>query len=683
LTKNLRNTPNNFCGGKTRFAFKEWCQLTSDTDILNWIKGIKLDFVNNVVQDKGPPPIHFSDSEREKMNVQIVRMLDKGIIETTCASNVQFVSNVFCRPKKDGSVRIILNLKLLNRDIEYHHFKMETLAHVIQLLSKNCFLASVDLKDAYFSIPVDKAHRCFLRFYWNKVLYQFTCLPNGLAEAPRKFTKILKVPFAWLRARGFENSAYIDDSCLVAESFDKCTDNVNHTIELLDKLGFTLHPEKSCLVPTQVLVYLGFVLNTIRMVVSLTSEKRDKIINKCKLLLKKLTCSIRELAEVIGSVVAAEPGVDFAPLHYKRLEHHKDRFMKQVGGDYEAIIPIDKIVREDLVWWIENLEKVEKQLERNKPDIQLTSDSSDFAWGGTRDGVSAGGPWTAEEKRWHINVKELLAAFLTLKTFCDKENKVHIRLLLDNVTSVVYVNAQGGRKPLLNDIARKIWLWAIEREIWLTAEHLPGVNNCLADTASRKKYSLEGEWMLNKDIFDSINAKFGPFDLDLFATRINSQCEKFFAWHKDPDAIGIDAMLHEWRANNIYGFPPFSIIGKVLRKIKEEELEVSLILPLWPSQFWFGRALHMVVEAPRLLPKSKEILVLPQEPDRVHSLWNKLKLTLFKLSGNPSKVKDFQQKLQPSLGKLGEKGLRDNIGLITRNGCFFVINEKLVHCLHL
>jgi len=73
------NTPDNFCGGKTRMYFTEWCKVTSDKDLLNWIRGIKLDFINDVQQEKNPPPIHFSETEKEKMNVQILRMLDKDI----------------------------------------------------------------------------------------------------------------------------------------------------------------------------------------------------------------------------------------------------------------------------------------------------------------------------------------------------------------------------------------------------------------------------------------------------------------------------------------------------------------------------------------------------------------------------------------------------------------------------
>ena len=69
---------------------------------------------------------------------------------------------------------------------------MDTLNTIINLMSLDCYMGSLDLKDAYYSIPVMKEHRKYLRFLFNGRLYQFTCLPNGLSSCPRKFTKTLK-----------------------------------------------------------------------------------------------------------------------------------------------------------------------------------------------------------------------------------------------------------------------------------------------------------------------------------------------------------------------------------------------------------------------------------------------------------------------------------------------------------
>ena len=277
------------------------------------------------------------------------------MIEFVSPAQDQFISDIFFREKKDGNIRLILNLRCLNEHVEYYHFKMETLQAAIQPMSRGCFLASVDLKESYYSILVAKSHRKFLRFLWQGQLFQFTCLPNGLEEAPRKFTKILKVPFSYLRQHGHLSSAFIDDSCLLSQTVQACGANVQDTVRVMDKLGFTVHPDKSCFQPTQVLVYLGFVLNSLLMTVTLTEDKCQKIMSQCASLLCRQVCTIRQLAEVIGSLVAAEPGVEMARLHYKRLEQEKDKALKANEGNFEAHMAISQLMREDLEWWLAEL----------------------------------------------------------------------------------------------------------------------------------------------------------------------------------------------------------------------------------------------------------------------------------------------------------------------------------------
>ena len=87
---------------------------------------------------------------------------------------------------------MILNLKHLNEYVAYHHFKMDTIQTALKLLRPGCFMASVDLKDTYYSVPVAEEDTKYLKFQWEDIYFQFTCLPNGLACAPRLFTKLLK-----------------------------------------------------------------------------------------------------------------------------------------------------------------------------------------------------------------------------------------------------------------------------------------------------------------------------------------------------------------------------------------------------------------------------------------------------------------------------------------------------------
>lgn len=140
---------------------------------------------------------------------------------------------------------MILNLKPLNEFVDYHHFKMDTFNTAIKLVKPGCFMASIDLKDAYYSIPVAKEDRKFLMFQRKETLYQFTCLPNGLSSAPRIFTKILKPVFAHLLSLGHICMSHIDDSLLIGYDYKSCENNIVDSVSLFSQLEFVAHPEKS------------------------------------------------------------------------------------------------------------------------------------------------------------------------------------------------------------------------------------------------------------------------------------------------------------------------------------------------------------------------------------------------------------------------------------------------------
>ena len=174
-----------------RHSLGAWKELTSDKEILSTVIGMKIDFDE-------PPQQHFLPtcqrpaSEEAVIDLEVKKLLSKSVIEPTGHSQGEIISDVFVRAKKDGGHRMTLNLKNLNKYANKLHFKMDTLNTIIKLVEKDCFMASVDLKDAYYSVPIATSDRKYLRFFWRGQLYQFTCLPNGLSCGPRKFTKLLK-----------------------------------------------------------------------------------------------------------------------------------------------------------------------------------------------------------------------------------------------------------------------------------------------------------------------------------------------------------------------------------------------------------------------------------------------------------------------------------------------------------
>ena len=349
----------------------------------------------------------------------------------------------------------------------------------------------------------------------------------------------------------------------------------------------------------------------------------------------------------------------------------------------ERSMKVTDTIKEDLNWWIENTHTASRKVQKPLPTHHVYSDSSNFAWGGVFKGQSTGGPWIGSEIEWHINEKELQAAFFTLKAFCSLFRNVHIRLHMDNTTAIAYVNGQGGKKHFLNRIAREIWLWAQERLIWLSAEHIPGVQNVLADEASRSKYQTETEWHLKPSIFSNLQDIWGPLEVDLFASRLNYQCTNYFAWKPDPGAQAIDAFAQKWSDLKGFVFPPFSLIGRCIQKLIKEQAELVFVTPLWPSQPWFAQLLHLTIDHPRILPLAPDLLTLPQDQTAVHPLWRRLHLTAWPLSGKPSKPQDFQTKLPSWSWGPGEVQLKNNIGSIGPNGSCFVVNGKCLLCKHL
>ena len=143
----------------------------------------------------------------------------------------------------------------------YVHFKMDTIQNVLSMIRPNIFMASIDIKDAYYSVTIYDSDQKYLKFKFDDKIYKSTCQPNGLCCGPRKFTKLLKSPLGYLREQNCILSAYIDDIMVMDNSYDSCLSTVIKTVRLFDSLGFIIHPEKSSFIPSMTIRYLGFELD--------------------------------------------------------------------------------------------------------------------------------------------------------------------------------------------------------------------------------------------------------------------------------------------------------------------------------------------------------------------------------------------------------------------------------------
>ena len=162
----------------------EWENLTSDTEILTTVRGLKIEFedihqiqVGNFVKEyvcNRDDMVHLTN-EVNKLLVSEVIVLSENEIG-------QYISPVFLRKKSDNTHRMILNLKSLNKDVTYKHFKMDTISSILNLIDKDCFMTKVDIKSAYYSVPIAIDHQKYLKFYFNNVLYKFIFLQKKMTK---------------------------------------------------------------------------------------------------------------------------------------------------------------------------------------------------------------------------------------------------------------------------------------------------------------------------------------------------------------------------------------------------------------------------------------------------------------------------------------------------------------------
>ena len=276
------------------------------------------------------------------------------------------------------------------------------------MITPGAWMSSVDLKDAYYSMAIHKDFIKFLKLFWEGQYFAFQCLPNGYSPALRMFTKVLKQPFGYLRSPGHQSVVYVDDSYLQGHSFEACQENVSVTVNLLQKLGFTIHPNKSILIPTQILVFLGFVISSLDMTISLTPEKTEKILHMVRHILDAEYITIRAVASCIGLLFSSFPAVQFGPLYYRNLEIYKNRALYRAKGDFDTSIVLTVHAFSELSWWLDNVQTVSRLIKTPSIDLTVYSDASLEGWGATDLHSTVGGRWSDSELPLHINTSEFM-----------------------------------------------------------------------------------------------------------------------------------------------------------------------------------------------------------------------------------------------------------------------------------
>ena len=199
------------------------------------------------------------------------------------------------------------------------HFKMETITSILKLVTPLAYFTNIDLKDAYYTIPVSPSHQKYLEFANNQRLYKFTLLPNGYWYGPKKFTKVLNPTLSTLRLDNITIAAYLDDCINMNPSLNQFWENTQK-IKQFQTLGFTVHSEpKSNFTPTKRIEFLEFVIDSITITMTLNNNKKQKLKTLRANLLSGVT-TIKTISQILGKITSTCPANKFGRSHYRNLE---------------------------------------------------------------------------------------------------------------------------------------------------------------------------------------------------------------------------------------------------------------------------------------------------------------------------------------------------------------------------
>ena len=431
-----------------------------------------------------PPPLSFPIQKKCPSGLEeiIERLRQQRIIKKVPMQKC-FVSPIFTVPKPAGERRFILNLKILNTFLSVPSFKMTNHTTLKGLLPEGNWMASLDIRDAYPHIPVHRNYQKFLAFLYKGELFFFQALLFGLASAPYIFSRVMKHPIQLLRRKGVKILAYLDDLIIWGGSKEELSVHANLTVSILHRLGFLIHQEKSKLQPTQTLIWLGIKWLTTPLRMQLPDQYVQKIVSTAKYLSKTEKITRRELESFQGLVAFAAQVLPEGKLHTHavarvlRLFNNKER---------DECLQVPQSLESACLWWTVEQNLLEYGLLRPlEPSIFLWTDASDWGYGAHIDsGEKISGKWSAEERKLHINSKELLAVIKAVKSPLIPQQS-QITLAVDNTATYFCIKNQGSKTSLmLQRLTESLYRILRAKESRIVPSHLAGLKNVTADALS-------------------------------------------------------------------------------------------------------------------------------------------------------------------------------------------------------
>ena len=303
-------------------------------------------------------------------------LIAKSAVELAPLPSLGFYSRLFVVWKTSGSWRPVIDLSTLNLFVDVSHFQMETIQSVLLSVHQGDWMTSIDLKEAYLQVPVHPDSRRFLRFVAQGKVYQFTALCFGLSTAPQVFSRVMAPVSAILYSWDIRMRRYLDDWLVQSSSRDSLLRDLQVFLDLCHELGIVVNPDKSHLEPSQVVQYLGVVIDTQSFRASPLPDRVARLLSTAGEFLSSADPPASTWLSLLGMLSSLSHLVPGGRLWVRLLQLCLHRSWDR--GDQSIRVSWSQDCLRDLGWWL-HLPRLESgvSLQQISPHLDFWSDASD------------------------------------------------------------------------------------------------------------------------------------------------------------------------------------------------------------------------------------------------------------------------------------------------------------------
>ena len=315
--------------------------------------GYRLPFLSAPPLSGAPLPMpSYSPTSIEGAALEEVTLalVAKGAVELAPLPSPGFYSRLFVVWKTSGSWRPVIDLSHLNRFVDVSHFQMETIQSVLLSVRQGDWMASIDLKEAYLQVPIHPSSRHLLRFVFRDRVYQFKALCFGLSTAPQVFTRVMAPVSAILHSMGIRMRRYLDDWLVQSSSRASLVRDLQTVLSLCHELGIVVNPQKSNLVPSQIVQYLGVVIDSISFRASPSQDRISRLRSTADAFRSSASPPASLWLSLLGALSSLAHLVPGGRLRMRSLQLCLHRSWGRL--DLQAPVPVSLVCLQNLQWWL-------------------------------------------------------------------------------------------------------------------------------------------------------------------------------------------------------------------------------------------------------------------------------------------------------------------------------------------